>query len=163
MNAEERAIRTDRMRFTKNSLSANLAILAIVFDVFYFVNIYQSNVGSYYYNYVIGISIIYNLIFMLAAFLSSEGVKNYKKNYSWLLLFLGVVQLVRIFIIPMNAHAAVTAISGVDTPVMGDGQFITLIVLLVLSAVCLVGSAAVNYVKCVTLEAHMKTLAEKSA
>ena len=47
---EDRMIRTDRMRFTKNSLSSNLAIAAIIFDVFYFLKIYQSDVGSFYYN-----------------------------------------------------------------------------------------------------------------
>lgn len=157
---EERMIRQDRMRFTKNSLSANLAILAIVFDVFYFVNIYQSDRGNYYYSYIIGISIVYNLVFMLAAFLSSEGVKNYRKNYTYLLLVLGVLQIVRIFILPTQAHNATLA-SGEQ--VMGNGQFTALVGLLIASAVCLVASAAINYFKCTALEAHMKTLAEKSA
>ena len=52
---EERLIQRDRMRFIKNSLSANLAILAIVFNVLYFVSIYRSNVGTFYYNYLMGI------------------------------------------------------------------------------------------------------------
>ena len=59
---EERLIQRDRMRFIKNSLSANLAILAIVFNVLYFVSIYRSNVGTFYYNYLMGISVVYNLI-----------------------------------------------------------------------------------------------------
>ena len=99
MITEENRIRRDRMRFIKNSLSSNLALLGILFDVFYFVNIYQSDVDVYYYNILIGASIVYNLIFMLAVFLSSEGVKNYKKNYSYLLAVVGLLQIVRIFII----------------------------------------------------------------
>ena len=74
MITEENRIRRDRMRFIKNSLSSNLALLGILFDVFYFVNIYQSDVDVYYYNILIGASIVYNLIFMLAVFLSSEAV-----------------------------------------------------------------------------------------
>lgn len=158
---EESMIRRDRMRFTKNSLSANLAILAILFDVFYFVSIYQSDRGTYYYTYMIGISIVYNLVFMLATFLSSEGVKNYKKNYTYLLLALGIGQIARIFILPAQAHSA--TLPGTAELVMGDGQFITLVVLLIASAVCLVASAVINYIKCNALEAHMKTLAEKAA
>lgn len=158
---EESMIRRDRMRFTKNSLSANLAILAILFDVFYFVSIYQSDRGTYYYTYMIGISIVYNLVFMLATFLSSEGVKNYKKNYTYLLLALGIGQIVRIFILPSQAHSA--TLPGTAEQVMGDGQFITLVVLLIASAVCLVASGVINYIKCNALEAHMKTLAEKAA
>ena len=109
MTNEDRMIQRDRMRFVKNKLSANLAILAIVFNVFYFVNIYRSDVGSYYYTIIIGADIVYNLLFMLAAFLASEGVKNYKINYSWLLIVIGVLQIARIFIIPMRAHGLVAA------------------------------------------------------
>ena len=59
---EEQFIRRDRMRFTKNTLSSTLAIVAILFDVFYFINIYKSdvghNVGNFYYQIRIGASII---------------------------------------------------------------------------------------------------------
>lgn len=160
---EDKMIRRDRMRFRKNKLSANLALLAIVFDVLYFVSIYQSDKGNYYYTYMIGISVIYNLIFMLATFLSEEGVKNYKKNYSFVLVVLGVLQIVRIFILPMQAHTYVDPAMGFAEPPMGNGQFTYLVTLLVLSAGCLVASAVINYIKCVTLEAHMKYLEEQSA
>lgn len=163
MTNEERQIQTDRMRFTKNKLSANLALLAILFDVFYFVSIYKSDVGSYYYNILTGASIVYNLLFMLAVFLSSEGVKNYKAGYSWLLAAVGILQFVRIFILPMRAHGAIAVIGGVETVVMGDGQFYRLIVCLVASAVCLLASAAVNYKKCRVLKAYMNTLDGKIA
>lgn len=164
MNEEQKFIQRDRMRFIKNSLCSNLVILAIVFDVFFFVSIYQLNVGTYYYNYLMGISIIYNLIFMLAAFLSSEGVKNYKKNYSYLLLLLGVIQLVRIFIYPMRAHSTqISATGSVDGLAMGNTRFIVLVVFLIISAVCLFSAAVINFKKCTALEEHMKTLAEKSA
>lgn len=159
---EDRLIQRDRMRFIKNSLSANLAILAIVFNVFYFISIYRSNAGTFYYNYLMGISVVYNLIFMLATFLSSEGVKNYKKNYSYLLVALGAGQLIRIFILPAKAHGAIVTAGGVETTVMGDKQYMTLLILLVVSAACLIGSAVTNYIKCTILEAHMKTLSEES-
>ena len=154
---EEQIIRRDRMRFKNNKTSANLVLLAILLDVLYFVNIYQNDADTYYYQYMIGVSIIYNLIFMLSAFLSEEGVKNYKKNYSIPLVVLGVIQIVRIFILPMSAHP--TERDG--ALVMGNGQFIYQVVLLVLSAVCLVGSAVVNSTKCGALDAHMKMLAEQ--
>ena len=96
---EDRAIRLDRMRFIKNTLSSSLALLAILFNVFYFINIYKSdihtNVGNFYYQIRIGASIIYNLIFMLAAFLSSEGIKNYKIQYAYILAALGIGQIAR--------------------------------------------------------------------
>ena len=67
MTPEERTIQKDRMRYTKDKLSANLVLAAIVLDALYFVSIYQTDVGTYYYTWVIGASIIYNLLFMLSA------------------------------------------------------------------------------------------------
>lgn len=161
MTAEDRSIQRDRMRFVKNSLSSNLAILGILFDVFYFVSIYKSDVGTWYYSMLIGASIVYNLVFLLAVFLSSEGVKNYKQGYSYLLLALGVFQIVRIFIIPMRAHAAEALVNGETVAVMQDAQFYRVIVYLILSGVCLIVSAAVNLVRCRALTEHLKTLESK--
>ena len=163
MTAEDRAIQRDRMRFIKNSLSANLAILGILFNVFYFISICKSDVGTWYYTILIGASIVYNLVFMLAVFLSSEGVKNYKQGYSYLLAALGVFQIVRIFIIPARAHAAETLINGETTLVMQDGQFYRVTAYLVISAVCLIASAAVNLIRCRELAEHLKTLADQGA
>ncbi len=160
---EEQMIRRDRMRYKRNKLSANLALLAIVLDVLYFVNIYQNDAGTYYHNWKIGVSIVYNLIFLLAAFLAEEGVKNYKKAYSIPLVILGVIQIGRIFWLPMQAHTYINVEAGFPEPPMGDGQFTYLVVLLILSAVCLVASAAVNYMKCKALEAHMKMLEGQGA
>ena len=160
---EERTIRRDRMRFIRNSTSANLCYLGILANVFYFVNLYQSDVGNYYYQIFIGASIVYNLLFLLIVFLASEAVKNYAQKYSWLLIGAGVMQIVRIFYIPMRAHAAMTAVNGVDVPVMGDGQFYLMITYLLVSAVCLLVSAVVNLIKCRELAEHMKTLEAQGA
>ncbi len=163
MNSEELTIKRDRMRYIKNSMAANLALLGILANVFYFVSICKSDVDTYYYNYIIGISIIYNLVFMLAVFLSSEGVKNYKKSYSYLLAAAGVIQIVRIFIIPVKAHATEVIAGGETVLVMQNAQFTRVLVYLVVSAACLIGSAVVNYIRCGELEAHLKTLGIQGA
>ena len=155
---EERTLRVDRMRFTKNKLSSTLAIIAIVFDVFYFVSIYKSDVGSWYYSILVGASIIYNLVFMLAVFLASEGVKNYKEGYSYLLMVIGVFQIVRIFILPMKAHSATVTIKDEVMAVMGNAQFSRVVLYLVISAVCCIASAVINIKKSRMLEAHTATL-----
>lgn len=163
MTNEDRMIQRDRMRFIKNTLASNLAIVGILFDVFYFVNIYQSDVGTYYYNIIIGASIVYNLIFLLAVFLASEGVKNYQQNYSWLLIVLGVLQFARILIIPAKAHAATTLVDGAEVAVMGDGQYMWVVAFLVISGVCLLASAAVNIYKCRELSEHLKSIGQQTA
>lgn len=150
----EEYTRLDRMRYTKNTTSSRLAILAIVFDVLFFISLYKSDVGNYFYTILIGASIIYNLVFLLATFLASEGVKSYQRGYTWLLLALACGQIVRIFIYPMQGHAA--QVGG--APVIGNAQFILMIICLAASAVCLVGAAVINWRKSKALSNHIASL-----
>lgn len=158
MTQEELTIKRDRMRFTKDKLSANLVIMAIVFDCLYFVSIYQSDVGSYYYTWVIGASIVYNLLFLLTAFLASEGVKNRKTGYTGLLIGIGVMQFVRIFYLPAKAHASVVVVSGTELPAMGNGQYIYVVACLAVSAVCCIVAAVTSHTNNKNLAAHMKSI-----
>ena len=156
-------IKLDRMRYAKNTLSSRLTYLAILFDVLYFVSIYESDVGSWYYQILIGASIVYNLVFMLVAFLASEGVKNYKASYAWVLLAAGIGQIVRIFILPMQAYKASVTISKVTYPVMETPQLTWVIICLCLSALCCFAAGAVGVYRSRILAAYNATLNEKSA
>ena len=150
--SEDMNIRRDRMRFVKNTLSSRLTL--IVFNVLYFISVYKSDVGNYYYTMLIGGSIIYNLVFMLITFLCSEGVKNYKSAYSYVLIALGALQIVRIFIIPTQAHGAYVA----GKRVMENAQFIRTVVYLSASAALLFAGAAVNLIRTAMLIGHIKSL-----
>ena len=131
---EDRLIRLDRMRYVKNTDSSRLCYLAILANVLYFVSIYKSDVASWYYQILVGGSIVYNLLFMLIVFLASEGVKNYQKKYSWLLFVIGALQVGRIFILPRMAHQAVVKIGGAEQIVMQDPQYIFVVACLAVSA-----------------------------
>ena len=151
---DDRTTQLDRMRYTKNTASSRLALLAIVFDVLFFISIYKSDVGTYYYTILIGASIIYNLVFMLAVFLCSEGVKNYKASFSWVMIALGIGQIVRIFILPSDAHRTLVN----NAAVMGDPQFIRVTIYLTASAVCLFLSAFINLQKSRALTEYTASL-----
>ncbi len=152
-------LKKDRLRFTKNKLSANLILLAIAANALYFVSIYGSDVGSYYYSLFIGASIVYNLVFMLLAFLSSEGVKNYKLGYAVTAIVLGVLQVARIFYIPMKAYNAPNPVVGAETStVMAAGQFKYVAVCLCISAVLLACSGLIGIVKTTTLNKYQAEL-----
>ena len=155
---DDKQIRLDRMRYTKNTLASGLALLSILFDVFFFISIYESNVGSWYYNILIGASILYSLIFLLAAFLSSEGIKNYKIGYSYLMIVLGIGQIIRIFIYPVRAHAASVTIQEQAVTVMENPQFIRCVLYLVISAACLFVGAFVGMTRSKQLKAHLQSL-----
>ncbi len=165
-------IKKDRLRFTKNKMSANLTYLSIVLDCLYFVSIYSSNRGNYYYKWLIGVSVVYNLLFLLFSFLASEGVKEYKMSYSYLLAVLGMGQIARIFILPMQAHrdtlsvattsGAEEVVQAVGEKVMSDGQFIYCVSLLIGSAALCIIAAVVGMIKSATLAAHVAELEKRS-
>ena len=160
---DDKQIRLDRMRYTKNTLASTLAILSILFDVFFFISIYESNVASWYYNILIGASILYNLIFLLAAFLCSEGIKNYKIGYAYLMIALGIGQIVRIFIYPVRAHAAAVTIQEQAVTVMETRQFIVCVVYLVISAACLLAGAVIGAARSKALKDHVASLNAQAA
>lgn len=163
MTQEIKNVAVDRMRYTKDSFSSSMALLAIVFDCLYFVSIYQSDIGTYYYNWLIGISIVYNLVFLLAAFLASESVKNRKNGYAGVLILLGIIQFARIFILPAKAHAAIALVNGAEVPVMGDKQYFYVVACLVLSGVCCIVAAIVSAKNNKVLGDYMKTIETKAA
>ena len=160
MTNDLKLIKKDRLRYTKNKLSSTLAIIAIVFDVLYFVSLYSSDVGQYFYTYTIGASVVCNLLFLLCVFLSSEGVKNYRIGYAIALLVAGAFQIVRIFYIPMQAHSTVVTIGAEEVLAMSDKQFVYVIICLTLSAAACVSSGVVGIYKTKVLEEYNKQLAE---
>lgn len=159
---DEKQIRKDRLRFTKNKTSSSLALVAILINIFYFVSIYKSDVQSYYYTWLTGVSIIYNLLFMLSVFLCSEGVKNYKMGYSVAMIVIGALQLVRTAIIPAKAHAAVVTVNDVETLVMSSKQYLYVVTLLIASGVVLIIGGIIGIIKTHTLESYIKELESKN-
>ena len=152
-------IKKDRLRFTKNKFSANLILLGIVTNALYFVSIYRSDVGNYYYRILIGASIVYNLVFMLAAFLSSEGIKNYKLGYGIVSIVLGVLQVARIFYLPAKAHKTASPVVGEETKmVMSNGQFSYVSACLLISATFLIIAGVTGIIKTNTLKTYQAEL-----
>lgn len=152
-------IKKDRLRYIKNTASSTLAIIAIVFNVLYFVSIYnklEADVGGYYYTYTMGFSVICNLLFLLFTFLCSEGVKNYNYSYSVGLIFLGLFQIFRIFGYPMDATKA--TIGATDKTVMSNDEFVLVCVFLSLSALFCFASSIVGFYKTKTLKTYLKQI-----
>ena len=158
-------VKMDRMLYTKNTSSSNYILLAILADVFYFVSLYKMDVGSYFYTWKIGVSIIYNLIFMLIGFLSYEEVKNRgqdKKAYIALIV-LGVIQILRIFFIPLQAYHATVNINSQDVQVLSTGKFIWMAGCLLVSAVCLFLASLTAQKQNKALAAYVASKAEGKA
>ncbi len=159
MTQDLKNIKKDRMLYTKDKLSANLILFAIVLDALYFISIYQKDVGNYYYTWEIGASVIINLLFLLTAFLASEGVKNRKSGYSPMLVILGAIQFIRIGQLPVRAFNA-PAVEGMK--VMEEGQFYYLITCLIISGLCCLVAAVISYINNRTLRNYIQSLENKS-
>lgn len=149
-------IKKDRMRFTKNTISSTLCYIAILFNALYFINIYSTDVNNYFYTIEIGISVVYNLLFMLFTFLCSEEVKNYSKGFSVFAIIIGALQIVRIFGIPMDAHNTLVVINKVEVSVIDDKQFALLVAYLIISSACCIAAGVIGLVKTITLENYKK-------
>ena len=92
---------------------------------------------------------------MLVAFLSSEGVKAYKLGYSFVLMGIGAGQIVRVFILPMQAHTTTLSLSGTQQIVMEDGQFMRVCIYLIGSAALCIIAGIIAFLKTRTLQERL--------
>ncbi len=165
----ENIIRTDVFRYKRNKLASGLALLGLFINCLYLMLFYGLNYQTYA-NPLIGLSVLCNLVVLLVTFLASEGVKVYNKKYCWLLLAVAVVQIVRIFIYPLDIARGGGTLFDPGTNVISVRYFgatlgpaslsAILIIYLVLSAGCILASAVIGYIRAVQLESFNKGLAE---
>ena len=159
MTPSDKIVNTDIMRYKTNRLPAMLALLSLVFNVLYFCLLYGFK-NSFFSNWKIGASVVITLVTLLFTFLASEGIKGYNKKYCIMLLVLAAVQIIRIFILPIQALQ--NDLGGVENPALSVRYFgmdlssqaycAILIIWLSLSAACLIASAVLGYINCTRLE-----------
>ena len=146
-------IQHDILRYKKNKLGANLAILGIVFGCLYFLILYaQVKNGDFYYTWEIAFDVIYNLFFLLFVFLFSEQVKNYKRKLFPVQLIVGILQIARIFWLPLKG---ITNMNG-DVTVITAVTFILMTVSLAASGACIIASAIIGFIRAKAVENFTK-------
>ena len=178
----EQEIKTDIMRYKTNGLSFWLCILAIVFDVAMFLIIYTTS--SCVPNFELGLDLLINVLFLLAAFLTAEKTKAYNKKAGYAALAIGAVEVIRIFWIPLKyfnlwkqwsvqvAEAKAKYLAQGMTleemapllPVvngLNSTQFTWCVVLLILACLSMIGAGIVAILKANKLQAHLAKLQEK--
>ena len=163
-------IQDDILRYKKNKLASMLAILGLVFSCLYFMLFYSITHTSIY-KLLVGFSVVLTLAVLLVAFYSSESVKNYKRVFCIVLLVLAVIQIVRIFIYPIQVMKITTELRAAQAG--GELKYVTfyfgagltpaaagtlLIVYLAASAGCFIGAAVTGYILATRLEKHVKAV-----
>lgn len=156
---ENQVIKHDILRYKKNKLAQSLAILGLVFNCLYFMLLYAYT-DKYFQTITIGFSVIITLIILLTTFLSSEGVKNYNKVYTYVLLVIAAFQIFRIFGYPLyglrNKLLTVGYFGFYPTPEQSWVEFVILTVYLCASAGCLIASAVIGWIQAQRFEKFSK-------
>lgn len=163
-------IHSDIMRYKTNKLPASLALLGIVFNCLYFCLLYGFK-ESFFSQWKIGISVVLTLVFLLVTFLSSEGIKAYKKYFTIVLLILAAVQIIRMFGLPFEALRYDNKLAASDVHAYGNlryfgvdltsaASYVLLVIWLAASAACLVAAAVIGYINCVKLEKFQKKITD---
>lgn len=140
-----------RMRYQTDKRSSRLCLLAIVFNVIYFLSLYSNNDLNP--DFQMGLDVLYNILFMLFAFLASEKTKIYQKSWALYAAIGGALQLVRILWIPAHFLAQGT---------LTHEKWLWLVGALVASGACLVLSAVSCYTNSTMLENYLKSEKENS-
>ncbi len=148
-------MRAELMRYRNDSLSYGLALLGLALNACYLMFLYSAPGVKLTddYGVIVGIDTIFNIIYLLIAFLVAEKVKTYTLNWCWPSLVLGIMQIPRIlFPIALSAQGQ-----------LETGRNILLIVFLVLSSVCMIACCATSFIKSNKLHAHLKTIKNEVA
>ena len=138
----DKILQSDVMRYKTNKFSSNFTLLGIAFGCLYFLVLYGqytkvydiSTLGELYYNIQIGLSVIYELVFLLIGFLASLQVKAYQKKAPYILFVLALIQFLRIFWLPLRGYNAMY----LGEHVVPASSFAYMVVWLCLSTICLV-------------------------
>ena len=132
-------IQKDILRYTKNTLAANLALAGLACGCLYFLVLYsQVKNNDFYYTWAIAFDVIYNLFFLLFTFLFSEQVKSYNSKLFPMQLIVGALQVARIFWLPLT---------GLIAEAITAGTFIAMAVFLAASGALIIASAIIGFIR----------------
>ena len=95
----------EKKKYKNDTIAYLFVLLGIVFNCFAFIKLYEEN-GQFFYDYRMAFSVLFNLIFMLAVFLTAENVKKYHRKYAVVAIVIGVLQFLRIFEYVKDAYTA---------------------------------------------------------
>lgn len=155
-------IQDDILRYKRNSRAGNFALLGLVFNCLYFMLLYSMQ-NAIFYKPIIGASVILTLASLLLTFWSSESVKSYDKRFCYVLFVLAAIQVVRIFILPLQILGATDLVAYYFGAQLNNvSAFVILSLYLVLSAASLVAGGVFGYLGCVKRERHLKAIADGS-
>ena len=172
---DESNIQGEMMRYRSNSISYSLGMVGILFSIFgAFIWL-----NSVKWNASVIIKILGNIAILLFGFLSIEKVKAYSKEYSYVLLGIGGICILRLFWIPVQLFVwygkylanpnDIEIADHLGPTVIGDpiknsylpqsGYFrgTAALILIAIAAVLFIASGVIGYLKACKYHEYMKT------
>lgn len=140
-------IKVARMRYQTDKRSSRLCILAIVFNIAYFLMLYSNNDLAPDMN--MGLDVLYNIIFMLIAFLASEKTKAYDKKWSYIVAVVGILEILRILWVPAHYR---------KLEMLTSSKWMMLVAALLLAGGSLILAGLSCYKNSTTLENYLKSV-----
>ena len=146
-------MRAELMRYRNDTLSYLLTLAGLAFDACLLMLLYSAPgiTCTDMYGKIIGMDILFNIIFLLVAFLTAEKVKTYTLNWCWSCLVLGALQLPRM-LLPISLFTASQ---------LTLGKFIFALIFVIGSSVCLILACVFSYLKSHKLDKHLKEISNK--
>ncbi|MCL2702573.1 MAG: hypothetical protein FWE91_03075 [Defluviitaleaceae bacterium] len=133
-----------RMRYTADSRSAWLCYFSILCCIAYFIAVYSSNTIAP--DVRMGVDVVANIVFMLAIFWASEMVKVYNRKWSVALAGFGLVQIGRVFWLPVHYN---------ELEQLVDGSYVFVCATLAASGVFLLLAAALSFSNSTLLKKYL--------
>ncbi len=154
-------MKVELMRYRNDKIPFYMNILAIVFNAVYMILLLSNRMVKANYDkawepggYLVGIDILYNIVFMLMCFLAAEKTKAYLPKWFILPGVLAVTQTIRIIFSTLQFHTAGQLVKG---------AFIASMIVLILSVLCLIAASVVSYINSKKLRAYLQSLEEVKA
>lgn len=133
-----KTVNPEILRYKNNSLSFWMSMLAIIFQCIAFVFTYKCL--GWTPEFSTGLDIIINIIFLLFVFLASEKLKTYNVRWGYIIIGIGLVNLIRIFTYLIPTHYVLDSATNNMILNIDNFSFILSIVSYVLVAVfCTIG------------------------
>ena len=146
-------LKTEIMHYRLNKASSVLGLLAILFNALMFLHIY--GMSSCKADFYLGVDLVINIVFMLYAFLVSENQKKYDIKAGYLSIGLGVIEVLRIFFIPLK-YLLQNLNDELHIKGLPMGDFVYVVVLMILASLCLIGAGIICIRKTKKLEKYLK-------
>ena len=143
----DKYVSIEKLKYRTDKLAYSLVILGLFINVLYFITLYKNN-NNFYYSWKMGVSVLYNLVFMLLVFLFAEEIKHYHRNYAIYLIIIGVLQIVRIFIYPKE---------GFVSDALVQNTYTLLCVYLIVSGILLIVGGICSWIKSTILRNFIRT------